>query len=70
MLSKQNGSGITESSLKILLSNSYAKSKNQKKSIDGYKREKSLSGQRATVYYNPVTGDAIVTHKGAASIQD
>jgi len=29
-----------------------------------------LSGQRATVYHNPDTGHAIVTHKGTKSIQD
>jgi hypothetical protein len=64
------GKGISASSLKNFLSGSYAKSKDQKKNIDGYVRDNSLSGQRATVYHNPDTGHAIVTHKGTTSIQD
>lgn len=72
MLSKRSkkGSGIKASTLKSFLSGSYAKKKDQKQNIEGYVRDDSLSGQRATVYHNPTTGHAVVAHKGTQSIQD
>lgn len=64
------GSGMNASTLKSFLSGSYSKKKDQQHNIEGYVRDDSLSGQRATVYHNPNTGHAVVTHKGTQSIQD
>lgn len=73
MVSKKSfkkGQGIKASTLQTFLSNSYEPRQKQLHNIDGYIRDDSLSGQRATVYHNPVTGKTVVTHKGTQSIQD
>jgi hypothetical protein len=66
----RQGTGMKASTLKSFLSGSYSKKKDQQHNIEGYIRDDSLSGQRATVYHNPNTGHAVVTHKGTQSIQD
>lgn len=65
-----NGNGINANTLKSFLSGSYKPSKQQQHNIDGYIRDNTLSGKRATVYHNPNTNETIVTHKGTQSIQD
>ena len=62
------GSGLYGSVLRDFLSNSYKT--NQKQSLDGYKRDESLSGRRAQVYYNPTNNQTIVTHRGTQGLQD
>ena len=56
--------------VKNLLDNSYKKPQAQKKEINGFFRDDSLSGQRAQVYHNPETKQTYVTHRGTASAQD
>jgi hypothetical protein len=56
--------------VKNLLENSYKKPEAQKREINGFFRDDSLSGQRAQVYHNPDTGKTYVTHRGTSSIQD
>ena len=67
---RHQGRGMKASTLKSFLSGSYSKKKDQKHNIEGYIRDDSLSGRRATVYHNPETGHAVVTPKGTQSIQD
>ncbi len=51
-----------------LLSNSYKD--NQARVIDGFSRDDELSGKRAQVYKNDLTGQAYVVHRGTQGIQD
>jgi len=62
------GKGLYASVLRNFLSNSYKK--DQAKSLDGYTRDDSLSGQRAQVYHNNNTNQTIVTHRGTQGLQD
>ena len=62
------GKGLYSSVLRNFLSNSYKK--DQAKSLDGYTRDDSLSGQRAQVYHNNNTNQTIVTHRGTSGLQD
>jgi hypothetical protein len=66
----KKGKGMVATELQQFLANSYSDKKDQKKNINGYVRDDSLSGRRATVYHNPQTGHAVVTHKGTQKIQD
>jgi alpha-beta hydrolase superfamily lysophospholipase len=50
-----------------LLYQTYHRDRNQ---VGKFKVDKSLSGQRATVYHNPNNGRAIVAHKGTQSATD
>ena len=52
-----------------LLSNSY-KDKKKQSLIDGYNIDKSLSGNRAQVYYNDDNKKAVIVHRGTSGIQD
>ena len=62
------GSGLYGSVLRDFLSNSYKS--NQAKTLDGYKRDESLSGRRAQVYHNPTSNQTIVAHRGTQGLQD
>jgi len=62
------GSGLYANILRDFLSNSY-KSK-QAESLDGFKRDDSLSGQRVQVYHNPTNNQTIVTHRGTQGLHD
>ena len=55
------GKGLYASVLRDFLTNGYKK--NQAKSLDGYQRDDSLSGQRAQVYHNKDNNKTIVTHR-------
>ena len=63
------GKGLYGNVLRDFLSNSYKKT-NQSKSLDGYQRDDSLSGQRTQVYHNNDTNKTIVTHRGTSGLQD
>ena len=63
-----HGGKISIGSLGNFLQNGYKK--DQDKNIDGYLRDDSLSGQRATVYHNPEKNHTVVTHKGTQSATD
>ena len=63
------GKGLYGNVLRDFLSNSYKKT-NQAKSLDGYTRDDSLSGQRTQVYHNNDTNKTIVTHRGTSGLQD
>ena len=62
------GKGLYASVLRDFLTNGYKK--NQAKSLDGYQRDDSLSGQRAQVYHNKDNNKTIVTHRGTQGFQD
>jgi hypothetical protein len=62
------GKGLHANILRNFLSNGYKK--DQAKSLDGYQRDDSLSGQRAQVYYNKDNNKTIVTHRGTQGFQD
>ncbi len=64
---KDEGAGLPASDIKNLLNKSYDKNP---ESYGDYEVDKSLSGQRVQVYYNPLIKKAIVVHRGTASIQD
>jgi alpha-beta hydrolase superfamily lysophospholipase len=48
----------------------YEKDINKKTSVGDYQVDKSLSGRRTTVFYNPNTSKSVIVHRGTASIQD
>ena len=54
--------------MRNFLSNSYRK--DQAKSFDGFKRDDSLSGQRAQVYHNSGNNQTVVVHRGTKGFQD
>ena len=62
------GGAIAASVLRDFLKNSY--SKNQAKSLNGFNRDDSLSGQRAQVYHNDATNQTYVVHRGTSGLQD
>ena len=62
------GKGLYANVLRDFLSNGYKK--DQAKSLDGYQRDDSLSGQRAQVYHNKDNNKTIVTHRGTSGFQD
>ena len=53
--------------IKNLLNSSYS---NKLSDIDDFKIDKDLSNQIVQVYYNPITGQAVVVHRGTAGIND
>jgi len=65
---RKYGKGLHANILRNFLSNGYKK--DQAKSLDGYQRDDSLSGQRAQVYYNKDNNKTIVTHRGTQGFQD
>jgi len=65
---KMKGGKIKASTVKKLLQNSY--SDNQKDEIDGFYRDPELSDSRAQVYFNPLTGETHVVHRGTQGIAD
>ncbi len=62
------GKGLYANILRDFLSNGYKK--DQAKSLDGFQRDDSLSGQRAQVYNKPDTKQTIVVHRGTQGFQD
>jgi hypothetical protein len=62
------GKGLQANILRNFLSNGYKK--DQAKSLDGYQRDDSLSGQRAQVYHNSGNNQTVVVHRGTQGFQD
>jgi hypothetical protein len=62
------GKGLYANVLRDFLSNGYRK--DQAKSLDGFQRDGSLSGQRVQVYNKPDTRQTIVVHRGTQGFQD
>jgi len=62
------GKGLYANVLRNFLSNSYRK--DQAKSLDGFKRDDSLSGERAQVYHNSGNNQTVVVHRGTKGFQD
>jgi hypothetical protein len=64
------GGKLSTKYINEFISNSYnAKGKLPAK-IGDFQLDKSLSGQRAQVYHNPATGEAVVVHRGSQGIHD
>jgi hypothetical protein len=64
------GGKLSTKYINEFISNSYnAKGKLPAK-IGDFQLDKSLSGQRAQVYHNPKTGEAVVVHRGSQGIHD
>jgi len=64
------GGKLSTKYINEFISNSYnAKGKLPAK-IGDFQLDKSLSGQRAQVYHNPTTGEAVVVHRGSQGIHD
>jgi len=53
--------------LKKIFKSSYSRTD---PNLEGYVKNKQLSGKRAQVYYNPKTNEAIVSHRGSQGIRD
>jgi hypothetical protein len=64
------GGKLSTKYINEFVANSYnAKGKLPAK-IGDFQLDKSLSGQRAQVYHNPATGEAVVVHRGSQGIHD
>ena len=61
------GGKLKVKQLKNLLNASYS---NILSDIDDFKIDKDLSNQMVQVYYNPLTGQAVIVHRGTANIND
>ena len=66
----QKGRGLEADKLNKVIENGYKKKNKQDSNIDGYILDKSLSGERAQVYYNPETNKTVINHRGTASMKD
>ncbi len=64
------GGKINNNTLQKMIKNGYATNPTANDNIDGYMLDKSLSGTRAQVYYNPNTDHLVVNHRGTKGIQD
>ena len=67
---KKKGVGFRGNILKTFLNNSYINNNEQKKEIDGYKRDDKLSGNRVQVYHNPSNNKTVVAHRGTKDLND
>lgn len=64
------GGKISAVTLKGMIQNGYKKKPQNHDNIDGYVLDKSLSGQRAQVYYHPETKHLVVNHRGTKGLND
>ena len=64
------GGKLSSKYIKDFLSNSYEQSKDAPNKIGDFVKDKGLSGQRAQVYHNTKTGQAVVVHRGSSGIHD
>jgi len=64
------GGKINNRLLHKMIKNGYEDNPKAKDSIDGYHLDKSLSGTRAQVYYNPETKHLVVNHRGTKGVHD
>jgi hypothetical protein len=65
---RQIGGKMSVSQFQKFLTNSYSKTPEQK--IDDYEYDPELSIDRAKVYHDPKTGQAVITHTGTDSATD
>jgi hypothetical protein len=61
------GGALSAKTIKDLLNASYSK---KQQNIGDYVIDHDLSGQRAQVYHNPITGRVAVVHRGTSSAKD
>jgi hypothetical protein len=64
------GGKISSKTLHKMIQNGYAENPKDAKDLDGYALDKSLSGTRAQVYYNPSTKHLVVNHRGTQGVHD
>jgi hypothetical protein len=64
------GGKIKSGTLHKMITNGYADDPKQTENLDGYVLDKSLSGQRAQVYYHPGTKHLVVNHRGTKGVHD
>jgi len=64
------GGKINSKTLHKMITNGYAKNPKDTANLDGYVLDKSLSGTRAQVYYNPETKHLVVNHRGTEGVHD
>lgn len=64
------GGKINSKTLHKMITNGYADNPKETDNLDGYELDKSLSGTRAQVYYNPKTKHLVVNHRGTKGVHD
>ena len=64
------GKALEVNTIKEALNESYKKRGKPKKEIDGFVLNETLSDNEAQVYWNPISQNAMVVHRGTASIGD
>ena len=64
------GGKLSTKYINEFISNSYNDKGKLPAKIGDFQLDKSLSGQRAQVYHNPKTGEAVVVHRGSQGIHD
>jgi len=64
------GGKINSKTLHKMITNGYADNPKEVNDLDGYVLDKSLSGTRAQVYYNPETKHLVINHRGTKGVND
>ncbi len=64
------GGAVTGKELKKLTAASYTKGNERPKRIGDLVLDSALTTREASVYYNPTTGEATVTHRGTSGLSD
>ncbi len=64
------GGKINVKTLHNMIVNGYKKKSHASDNIDGYKLDKSLSGDRAQVYHNSDTNHLVINHRGTSGLHD
>jgi hypothetical protein len=70
LLKTLEGGAITGKELKKLTSASYTKGKARPRQIGDLVLDSALTTREAAVYYNPATGEAVVSHRGTQGASD
>jgi hypothetical protein len=70
LLDSLEGGAVSGKELKKLTAASYTKGKERPKKIGDLVLDSELTTREASVYHNPATGEAIVTHRGTSGITD
>ena len=61
------GGDLNPQDLKHFIKESYNKDDNRNENVGDFVYDKDLSNNKASVYYNPKTGQATITHRGTKS---
>ena len=61
------GGDLNPQDLKHFIKESYNKDDNRVSNVGDFIYDKDLSNNKASVYYNPKTGQATITHRGTKS---